>query len=138
MKAADNINKNNNDNNHNQLTSAVPLEYVCKSLLVSQIWRLHVRGVHQRMSLMRTSLLHRLCPLCIVCFIWMFFYINNNNNNNNNNNKIIKGHGSWRTSGDHPNYYVIENGQNTEKSPGDLRTLTFTQTPVKDHQLTLI
>ena len=25
------------------------------------------------------------------------------------------------TSGDHPNYRIIENGQNTEKSPGDLR-----------------
>ena len=31
--------------------------------------------------------------------------------------------GSWRTSGDHPNYSIIENGQNTEKSPGDLRRL---------------
>ena len=29
------------------------------------------------------------------------------------------GRGSWRTSGDHPNYYIIENGQNTEKSLGD-------------------
>ena len=29
------------------------------------------------------------------------------------------------------------NGQNTEKSPGDLR-LAVTQTPVKDHQLTLM
>ena len=38
------------------------------------------------------------------------------------------------TSGDHPNYYIIENGQNTEKSPGDLRRLAVTQTPVKDHQ----
>ena len=44
--------------------------------------------------------------------------------------------GSWQTSGDHPNYHIIENGQNTEKSPGDLRRLTVTQTPVKDHQLT--
>ena len=41
---------------------------------------------------------------------------------------------SWRTSGDHPNYNIIENGQNTEKSPGDLRRLAVTQTPVKDHQ----
>ena len=41
-------------------------------------------------------------------------------------------------SGDHPNYRIIENGQNTEKSPGDLRRLAVTQTPVKDHQLTLI
>ena len=27
------------------------------------------------------------------------------------------------TSGDHPNYNIIENGQNTEESPGDLRRL---------------
>ena len=40
--------------------------------------------------------------------------------------------------GDHPNYYIIENDKNTEKSPGDLRRLAVTQTPVKDHQLTLM
>ena len=32
----------------------------------------------------------------------------------------------------------IENGQNTEKSPGDLRRLSVAQTPMKDHQLTLM
>ena len=48
------------------------------------------------------------------------------------------GLGSWRTSGDHPNYYIIENSQNMEKSPGNLRRLAVTQTPVKDHQLALI
>ncbi len=47
----------------------------------------------------------------------------------------IKGTGNWRTSGDHPNYSTVENNQNTEKSPGDLRRLAVTQTPVKDHQL---
>ena len=41
-------------------------------------------------------------------------------------------------SEDLPNYYIIENGQNTEKSPGDLRRRAVTQTPVKDHQLTLM
>ena len=46
--------------------------------------------------------------------------------------------GSWWTSGDHPNNSIIENGQNTEKSPGDLRRLADTQSPVKDHQLTLM
>ena len=30
---------------------------------------------------------------------------------------------------DHPNGSIIENGQNTEKSPGDLRRLAVTQTP---------
>ena len=28
--------------------------------------------------------------------------------------------------GDHPNYSIIENGQNTEKSPGHLRRLAVT------------
>ena len=53
----------------------------------------------------------------------------------NSNKRITKGTGglvSWRMSGDHPNYYIIENGQNTEKSPGDLRRLAITQTPVKN------
>ena len=45
--------------------------------------------------------------------------------------------GSRWTSGDHPNDNIIENGQNTEKSPGDLRKLAVTQTPVKDQQLML-
>ena len=35
-----------------------------------------------------------------------------------------------RTSGDHPNCSIIKIGQNTEKSPGDLRRLAVTQTPV--------
>ena len=50
---------------------------------------------------------------------------------------LFKGTGgleSWRTSGDHPDSSIIENGQNTEKSPGNLRRLAVTQTPVKDHQ----
>ena len=49
---------------------------------------------------------------------------------------------SWRTwngpqrkAGDHANYNIVEIGQNTKKSPGDLSRLV-TQTPVKDHQLT--
>ena len=51
---------------------------------------------------------------------------------------IIKGTGgvvSWGTSGDHPNNSIIENGQNTEKSHGDLRRHDVTEIPVKDHQL---
>ena len=40
------------------------------------------------------------------------------------------GHGNYKTSRDHPNYCIIEIGQNTEKSPGDLRVLV-TQSPVK-------
>ena len=45
---------------------------------------------------------------------------------------------SWRTSGDHPNYNIVENSQNTEKCPGDSRRLDVTQTPVKYHQLKLM
>ena len=55
--------------------------------------------------------------------------------------RLIKGTGGFgnkRMSGDHLKYYIIENGQNTEKSPGDLRRLAVTQTTVKDHQLTLM
>ena len=54
---------------------------------------------------------------------------------------IIKGTGGLRnktTSGNNPNYYIIENGQNTEKSPGDTRRLAVPQTPVKVHQLALM
>ena len=57
------------------------------------------------------------------------------------NYRIIKGTvelGSWRTSGDHPNNSIIEKGQNTEKSPGDLRRLAVTKTRVKIHQLKLM
>ena len=53
---------------------------------------------------------------------------------------LLKGLGGLEVggmSGDHPNYNIVEKGQNTEKSPGDLRTLV-TKTPVKDHQITLM
>ena len=53
-------------------------------------------------------------------------------------NKWTGGLGNKRTSRDHSNYNITEIGQNTEKSPGDLRRLTITQTPVKDHQPTLM
>ena len=33
------------------------------------------------------------------------------------------GLGNKRTSGDHQNYSIVEIGQNTEKSPGDLLSL---------------
>ena len=59
---------------------------------------------------------------------WCFWY---------SHQRIIKGTG-WlgnkRTSRDHPNYYIFENDQNTEKSPGDLRILAVTQTSVENHQ----
>ena len=43
-----------------------------------------------------------------------------------------------RRGRDYPNDSVSENGQNPETSPGDLRTLAVTQTPVKNHQPTLM
>ena len=43
-----------------------------------------------------------------------------------------------KTGQDHPNYCIIEILQNTEKSPGHLKRLAVPQTPVKDHQQTLI
>ena len=55
--------------------------------------------------------------------------------------RIIKGTGKLANtslSGDHPSYSIIENDQNTEKSPGILRRLAVTQTPVKNNQLTLM
>ena len=68
---------------------------------------------------------------------------NNNNNDKNNNNNAFGKHPqrlrkstgrlrNQRTNGDDPNYSIINIGQNTEKSPGDLRRLAVAQTPVKD------
>ena len=37
-----------------------------------------------------------------------------------------------------PNDSIAKNGQNPETSPGDLRRLAVTQTPVKNYQLTLM
>ena len=41
------------------------------------------------------------------------------------------------TSGDHPNY-TVKIGQNTEKSPRNVKRFTVIQTPVEDHQLILV
>ncbi len=52
---------------------------------------------------------------------------------------LLKGLEDFEVGGwEYPNYYIIENDQNTEKSPGDLKRLAVTQTPVKNHQLTLM
>ena len=59
----------------------------------------------------------------------------------NSSQRFGKGTGrieNWRMTWDHPNYSIIEIDQNTEKSPGDLRRLDVTQTPVKDHQLMIV
>ena len=48
------------------------------------------------------------------------------------------GLGNKRTSGYHPNYSIVEMGQNTKTSCGNLRRLAVSQTPVKNHQLMLV
>ena len=45
---------------------------------------------------------------------------------------------NWRTNRDHPNYSIVKIGQNTEKSPGDLKRVTDAHTRVKDYQQTLV
>ena len=63
---------------------------------------------------------------------WCFWY---------SHQRIIKGTGGLggrRTSGNHRNYNIIENGQNTEKSLGDLGGLAVTQIPMKNYQLKLM
>ena len=40
------------------------------------------------------------------------------------------------TSGDNPNYSIVEIDQNTKKSSGNLWRLDVTQTLVENHQLT--
>ena len=42
--------------------------------------------------------------------------------------------GNKRLSGNHPNYSSVQIGQNTKKSPGDLRTHAVTRTPVENHR----
>ena len=42
--------------------------------------------------------------------------------------------GNERTSGDHPIYSIVDIGWNIKKSPGYLRKLAVTQTPVKKKQ----
>ena len=63
---------------------------------------------------------------------WCFWY---------SNQRIIEGTGGLggrKTSRDHLNNSIIENGQNTEKSPGALGRFAVTQTPLKDDQLMLM
>ena len=52
--------------------------------------------------------------------------------------KRTRGLGNERMSEGTPNYNIAEISQNTEKNPRDMGKLVITQTPVKDHQLTLM
>ena len=48
------------------------------------------------------------------------------------------GLGNKRTSGHHPNFSIVEIGENSKKSSGDLRRLVVAHDPMKNHQLTLV
>ena len=52
--------------------------------------------------------------------------------------RMTGGIGNRRKDRYHPDFSIIEIGQNTERSPGDPRRLAVTQIPVKDHQITLV
>ena len=58
----------------------------------------------------------------------------------NDPQRIGKGTGRLgnKTSGYHLDYSIIKISQNTKKSSGDLRRFAVTQTPVENHQLTLV
>ena len=43
-----------------------------------------------------------------------------------------EGFNIWKKTGDHPNNSIIENGRNTEKSPGDLRRLAVNSNSSKN------
>ena len=49
-----------------------------------------------------------------------------------------RGLGNKRASGDHPKYGIVKINQNAEKSPGELRRLAVTQTPVRNNLLSLV
>ena len=46
--------------------------------------------------------------------------------------------GDQKRNLNHPSYSIAKIGQNIKKSPGDLRRLAVTQTPVKDNKLKLL
>ena len=48
------------------------------------------------------------------------------------------GRGNNGMGGNCPSFSIIEIGQNTEKSSGDLRRFAVSLTPTKDHQVTLM
>ena len=52
--------------------------------------------------------------------------------------RLVNGQEDLKIRGGHLNYSIIKISQNAEKCPGDLRRLTIAQTPMEDHQLTLV
>ena len=59
-------------------------------------------------------------------------------NNRQRIGKGIRGLGNKMTSGYHPEKSTFNISQNTEKSPGDVRTLAVSQTPQRNHHLMLV
>ena len=55
-----------------------------------------------------------------------------------NNPQRVRRLGNKRTRGDHLDYRINKIGQNTEKSPGELRRLAVAQNPQENHQLTFV
>ena len=59
----------------------------------------------------------------------------------NNLHRVGNGDGRFRNqrmNTDHADYSIVKIGQNTEKSPGDLRKFSIAYIPIKDHQQPLI
>ena len=66
---------------------------------------------------------------------------NSNWHPRNNTKGLVKGTGitgNKRTRGNNPDYIIIKISWNNEKSAEDLRRLVVSQTPVKNHKLTLV
>ena len=57
------------------------------------------------------------------------------NDSDNNYNWLARYSQDWRIW---KNYGIVVIGQNSEKSPADLKRLAARQTPVEDYQLTLV
>ena len=51
---------------------------------------------------------------------------------------ILGGHGNKRVNEGHPNYIIVENGQNTENSLVDMKRHAVTRKSVKDPQPGLV
>ena len=73
----------------------------------------------------------------MIIIIIIIITIRNGDTNHQRISTGIGEHGNNWTNKDHPNYSIVEIGQNTKKSPGNLRRLAVTQTPVENHQLSL-
>ena len=63
------------------------------------------------------------------------WYVRNDSQSLGNSDRKARYNSSIR---EHRNYSILKIGQNTEKSPGDLRRLAVTQTPLKDRQQVLV